>query len=42
MTFDDSRFEWDEEKAAINAAIHGVTFEEAREVFDDPRAVEFF
>jgi uncharacterized DUF497 family protein len=29
MTFDDGRFEWDEEKAAINAANHGVTFEEA-------------
>jgi uncharacterized protein len=42
MTFDDGRFEWDEEKAALNAASHGVTFEEAREVFDDPRAVEFF
>jgi hypothetical protein len=23
MTFDDGRFEWDEEKAALNAANHG-------------------
>jgi uncharacterized DUF497 family protein len=28
--------------SALNAAKHGVTFEEARDVFDDPRAVEFF
>ena len=39
---DDGRFEWDEVKAAINAAKHGVSFEEAIEVFDDPQRVEIF
>lgn len=39
---DDGRFEWDEDKAALNAAKHGVTFAEACEVFDDPHEVEFF
>jgi len=29
-------FEWDEEKARGNIANHGVTFEEAAEVFFDP------
>lgn len=29
-------FEWDSEKAAKNAAKHGITFEEASEVFLDP------
>jgi uncharacterized protein len=29
-------FEWDEEKARSNIADHGVTFEEAAEVFFDP------
>ncbi|HEX8738100.1 MAG TPA: BrnT family toxin [Pyrinomonadaceae bacterium] len=36
------KFEWDEEKAAINLKIHGVSFEEAIEVFFDPNAVEGF
>ncbi len=31
-------FEWDEEKARINAQRHGVTFEEAETAFDDPFA----
>jgi uncharacterized protein len=39
---DDGRFEWDEDKAAINATKHGVSFDEAIEVFDDPRRVEIF
>ena len=30
-------FEWDPEKAASNVEKHGVTFEEASHVFDDPR-----
>jgi len=34
------KFEWDEEKAAINLKIHGVSFQEAIEVFFDPDAVE--
>jgi uncharacterized protein len=42
MTYEDDRFEWDIEKAQLNAAKHGVTFEEARQAFDDPRAVEIF
>lgn len=35
------RFEWDEEKALGNAKKHRVSFEQAQEVFDDPRAVPF-
>jgi uncharacterized DUF497 family protein len=34
------RFEWDEAKAAINLNIHGVSFDEASEVFFDPNAIE--
>ena len=30
------RFEWDQAKSEINRRKHGVTFDEAREVFDDP------
>jgi uncharacterized DUF497 family protein len=29
-------FEWDDQKAQLNIANHGVTFEEAAEVFFDP------
>ena len=32
------RFEWDSEKAALNLAKHGVSFEEANSVFGDPLA----
>ena len=32
-------FEWDEEKAAVNEAKHGVSFEEAKTVFNDPFSV---
>ena len=32
-------FEWDEEKANRNDAKHGVTFEEAKTVFNDPFAM---
>jgi uncharacterized protein len=35
------RFEWDEEKAQSNRRKHGVSFEEARTVFDDPLAAIF-
>jgi hypothetical protein len=42
MLHDDGKFEWDEDKAALNAAKHGVTFEVACKVFDDPHEVEFF
>ena len=32
-------FEWDEEKARRNEAKHGVTFEEAKTIFNDPFAI---
>jgi uncharacterized DUF497 family protein len=35
----DLAFEWDEEKANRNDAKHGVTFEEAKTVFNDPFAI---
>lgn len=38
MTF---RFEWDASKAAANLAKHGVSFEEAASVFNDPLAYTF-
>lgn len=36
-----SAFEWDEGKAALNLAKHGVSFDEASTVFADPLAVCF-
>lgn len=33
-------FEWDAAKAAANVKKHGVTFEEASTVFDDPNALD--
>ena len=36
----DDRFEWDDRKAAANLKKHGVSFDEARGVFDDARFVE--
>jgi uncharacterized protein len=35
------RFDWDERKNKANRAKHGVWFEEAQSVFDDPRALLF-
>ena len=35
-------FEWDEEKASANLEKHGVSFEEAQTVFDDPLYVDFY
>jgi len=35
-------FEWNEEKAAANLAKHGVSFGEAKSVFDDPLYVDFY
>jgi uncharacterized DUF497 family protein len=35
-------FEWNNEKARTNASKHGVSFDEAKTVFDDPLYVEFF
>lgn len=34
-------FEWDEVKAQQNAKKHRVTYEQAQEIFNDPRAVPF-
>ncbi len=36
------RFEWDTEKAKLNAEKHGVTFEEAESVFYDEQAIQFY
>ena len=36
------RFEWDELKNGRNRRKHGIWFEEAQQVFDDPRAILFF
>lgn len=35
-------FEWDEAKAGENLAKHGVAFDEAKTVFDDPLYVDFY
>ena len=32
-------FEWDENKSAKNEKKHGITFEEAKTVFNDPFAI---
>lgn len=36
------KFEWDEGKAAANLSKHGVAFEEAQTVFDDPLYLDFY
>lgn len=36
------KFEWDEKKAAVNLSKHGISFEEARTVFDEPLYVDFY
>ena len=38
----DDEFEWDSQKAKRNDREHGVTFELARLVFDDPNAIDRF
>lgn len=35
-------YEWDENKVATNLLKHGVCFEEAKTVFDDPLYVDFY
>lgn len=35
------KVEWNKSKARDNYAKHGVSFEHAKEVFDDPFAIEF-
>jgi uncharacterized DUF497 family protein len=36
------QFEWDSAKAAANLSKHGVSFDEAKTVFDDPLYVDFY
>ena len=36
------RFEWSEQKARSNLKKHGVSFDEAKTVFDDPLYVDFY
>lgn len=36
------QFEWDGNKAERNVSKHGVSFEEAKTVFDDPLYVDFY
>jgi uncharacterized protein len=38
-SMDEIRFEWDPQKAAVNVAKHGVTFDEAMSVFSDERGL---
>ena len=35
------KFEWDEQKAAINLTKHEVSFDEAKTVFADPLFIDF-
>ena len=35
-------FKWNKKKAARNLADHGVSFDEAKTVFDDPLYVDFY
>ena len=37
----DLQFEWDDYKATLNFKKHGITFEEARSIFQDPLAYIF-
>jgi uncharacterized protein len=36
------KFDWDENKASSNLSKHGVSFEEAKTVFDDVLYVDFY
>jgi uncharacterized DUF497 family protein len=36
------QFEWDKNKASLNLSKHGVSFEEAETVFEDPLYVDFY
>lgn len=35
------KFEWDENKNKVNKEKHGISFEDAKEVFDDDNAILF-
>ncbi len=34
------KFDWDEKKARINLLVHGISFSEAEEIFDDYSSIE--
>jgi uncharacterized DUF497 family protein len=34
------RFEWDDQKAALNSARHGLSFDDAATAIDDPAGIE--
>lgn len=36
------KYEWDENKAVKNSVKHGVSFTEAKTIFDDPLYVDFY
>ncbi|WP_107670463.1 BrnT family toxin [Cyanothece sp. BG0011] len=36
------QFEWDKNKAKQNLSKHGVSFEEAKTIFDDPLYIDFY
>lgn len=36
------KFEWDQNKASFNISKHGISFDEAKSVFDDPLYIDFF
>jgi uncharacterized protein len=36
------QFDWDKQKAVANLKKHGVSFEEAKTVFDDSFCIEFY
>jgi uncharacterized protein len=36
------KFEWNDNKAVRNLAKHGVSFDEAKTVFDDPLYIDFY
>ena len=37
----DDEFEWDDDKSKVNQRKHGVSFEEACTVFNDPLSIDF-
>lgn len=36
------KFEWDKQKARSNLSKHGISFEEAQTVFNDPLYIDFY
>jgi uncharacterized protein len=36
------KYKWDQQKAKTNLSKHGISFEEAQTVFDDPLYVDFY